>query len=276
MSHGPLTRARTHPSNTRSCVKYTTTYWRRSSSTSRMYTHIHTCIHTHKHTHTQTYTPCRHTYAHTHIHTYTPTHAMPAHTLALSHTFFRYMCEILVFGVVISPTCAHLYTQAHTHAYTHAMLAHVHKHTYTHTHVMPAHTLALSRTFKGTANPTWGDIFESPKLKARTSLSPRFTEKRRSSFEHWALKHFSKISRQVGLSVYLGHPATSLKKKTNYRALLKKMNYKHMASCTSAPHCSIFKRETCSKSSAMRPGRRLGLPSAAFGKSKFVRVASVP
>jgi len=34
-----------------------------------------------------------------------------------------------------------------------------------------------------TVNPTWGDIFESSKLKARTSLLPRFSEKRRSSFE---------------------------------------------------------------------------------------------
>jgi len=29
----------------------------------------------------------------------------------------------------------------------------------------------------------WGDIFESSKLKARTFLLPRFSEKRRSSFE---------------------------------------------------------------------------------------------
>ena len=36
---------------------------------------------------------------------------------------------------------------------------------------------------RSTANPTWGDIFESSKLKARTSLLPRFSEKRRSSFE---------------------------------------------------------------------------------------------
>jgi len=34
-----------------------------------------------------------------------------------------------------------------------------------------------------TANPTWGDIFESSKLKARTSLLPRLSEKRRSNFE---------------------------------------------------------------------------------------------
>jgi len=34
-----------------------------------------------------------------------------------------------------------------------------------------------------TANPNWRDIFESSKLKARTSLLPRFSEKRRSSFE---------------------------------------------------------------------------------------------
>jgi len=34
-----------------------------------------------------------------------------------------------------------------------------------------------------TANPTWGDIFESSKLKAQTSLLPRFNEKSRCSFE---------------------------------------------------------------------------------------------
>jgi len=53
-----------------------------------------------------------------------------------------------------------------------------------------------------TANPTWGDIFESSKLKARTSLLPHFTEKRLSSFELWALKQHSKMSPQVGLAVY--------------------------------------------------------------------------
>jgi len=42
-----------------------------------------------------------------------------------------------------------------------------------------------------TANPTWSDTFESSKLKARTSLLPRFNEKRRSSFELWALKQHS-------------------------------------------------------------------------------------
>ena len=34
-----------------------------------------------------------------------------------------------------------------------------------------------------TPHPSWGDIFESSKLKARTSLLPRCSEKRRSSFE---------------------------------------------------------------------------------------------
>jgi len=52
-----------------------------------------------------------------------------------------------------------------------------------------------------TANPTWGVIFESSTLKARTSLLPRFDEKRRSSFELWALKQHSKMSPQVGLAV---------------------------------------------------------------------------
>jgi len=40
------------------------------------------------------------------------------------------------------------------------------------------------------------------KLKARTSLLPRFSEKRRSSFELWALKEHSKISPHVRLPVY--------------------------------------------------------------------------
>jgi len=43
------------------------------------------------------------------------------------------------------------------------------------------------------------------KLKARTSLLKRFErfdERRRSSFELWALKQRSKMSPQVGLAVY--------------------------------------------------------------------------
>jgi len=52
-----------------------------------------------------------------------------------------------------------------------------------------------------TANPTWCDIFESSKLKARTSLLPRFSAKRRLSFELRALKQHSKMSPQVGLAV---------------------------------------------------------------------------
>ena len=46
-----------------------------------------------------------------------------------------------------------------------------------------------------------GCHFESSKLKAQTSLLPRFSEKRRSSFELWALKQHSKMSPQVGLAV---------------------------------------------------------------------------
>jgi len=44
-------------------------------------------------------------------------------------------------------------------------------------------------------------LFQSSKLKARTSLLPRFSEKRRSSSELWALKQHSKMSPQVGLAV---------------------------------------------------------------------------
>ena len=42
---------------------------------------------------------------------------------------------------------------------------------------------------------------QSSKLKGRMSLLPRFIEKRRSSFEFWALKQHSKMSPQVELAV---------------------------------------------------------------------------
>jgi len=64
-------------------------------------------------------------------------------------------------------------------------------------------TFSAYHSCAGTANPTWDVIFESSKLKARMSLSPRFSEKRRSSFELWALKQYSKMSPQVGLAVCL-------------------------------------------------------------------------
>jgi len=57
--------------------------------------------------------------------------------------------------------------------------------------------MRMKNEAKGTcsyaANPTWGDIFESSKLKARMSLLPRFSQKRRSSFELLALKQYSKM-----------------------------------------------------------------------------------
>ena len=39
--------------------------------------------------------------------------------------------------------------------------------------------------------------FQSSKMKARTSVLPRFSGKRRSSFELWALKELSKISHKL-------------------------------------------------------------------------------
>jgi len=59
-----------------------------------------------------------------------------------------------------------------------------------HTRSQNCHELKVRRREKiekkrknNTANPTYGDIFESSKLKAQTSLLPCFSEKRRSSFE---------------------------------------------------------------------------------------------
>jgi len=46
-------------------------------------------------------------------------------------------------------------------------------------------------------------LFQSSKLKARTSLLPRFSEKRLSRFELWALKGLSKMPSHVGLAVFI-------------------------------------------------------------------------
>jgi len=55
-----------------------------------------------------------------------------------------------------------------------------------------------------TAYPTWQwhfrKLFQSSKIKVRTSLLPRFSEKRLSSFELWALTELSKMSSQMGLA----------------------------------------------------------------------------
>ena len=52
-----------------------------------------------------------------------------------------------------------------------------------------------------TANSTWGIIFESSSLKAWTSLLPRFSAKRYSSFKLWTLKQHLILSPQVALAV---------------------------------------------------------------------------
>jgi len=78
----------------------------------------------------------------------------------------------------------------------------------------------------------WGDFFEccfeqSSKLKARTSLLPVFSEKRRSSFkfEHGALKQLSKMSLQMELAVQshcprgLQYPKQSERRVTGSRLL---------------------------------------------------------
>ena len=44
-------------------------------------------------------------------------------------------------------------------------------------------------------------LFQSSKLKARTSLLPHFSKKSLSSFELWTFKELSKMSPQMGLAV---------------------------------------------------------------------------
>ena len=50
-------------------------------------------------------------------------------------------------------------------------------------HMQPLVLLSRPRPIVSPANPTWGDIFETSKLEAQTSLLPRFSEKRRWSLE---------------------------------------------------------------------------------------------
>ena len=70
-----------------------------------------------------------------------------------------------------------------THTHTHS-----HSHTNTNTHVH-THSYLYSLSHLGCY---FRMLFQSPKLKARTSLLPRFNKKRHSSCELW--KSFSKMS----------------------------------------------------------------------------------
>jgi len=100
-----------------------------------------------------------------------------------------------------------LVTFIHSHSFIHSTFTHLTQlHSWTIQNTTTHRTSHLLHWISHvlhtcTANPTWGDIFESSKLKARTSLLPRFSEKRRSSFELWALKQHSKMSPQVGSAV---------------------------------------------------------------------------
>ena len=70
--------------------------------------------------------------------------------------------------------------------------------------------------------------FESSKLKARTSLLAHFGEKRRSSFELWALKHHSKMSPQVELAVL------------TYLFSGNKSNHRHLSFNITSPRPGLF------------------------------------
>jgi len=90
----------------------------------------------------------------------------------------------------------YVYTLQHTATHCNTL-----QHTATHCNTLMWYVYVYMEC-GSTANPTWVDIFERSKLKARTSLLPRFSVKRRSNFELWALQLHSKMSPQVGWAVY--------------------------------------------------------------------------
>jgi len=115
-----------------------------------------------------------------------------------AHTVSRRLHEInlKVVIMVLNDLYIHIYIQMyactcicidmHPYSLTHTCICidmHPYSLSHTHTHTHSMEDVECLKDYIHTANPTWGDIFESSKLKARTSLLPRFNGKRRSSFE---------------------------------------------------------------------------------------------
>ena len=122
------------------------------------YTYIHT--YTYKYTHIHEYT---FVYIHTHEFTYIPSfHKRLASTYSQQQSVRLY---------IHTRTYIHLWIYTYTHVKTHIYIR-ISLHIYSQSH--------LGWHFRM--------LFQSSKLKAWTSLLPRFSEKRRSSFELWALK----------------------------------------------------------------------------------------
>jgi len=72
--------------------------------------------------------------------------------------------------------------------------------------ILQGRTVTIPTIWHITANPTWGDICESSKLKARSSLLPRFSEKRRLSFELSVKRDDRALSFELWNSIRKCHP----------------------------------------------------------------------
>jgi len=139
-----------------------------------IYTHTHTYVYTYIHTHTLQALPTAwnstvRTHTHTYINAHINTNHRPYQRLEiLPRTHWQMLATMILKFFKVHIVKSHLATQC-------------------------------------TADPIWHFrmLFQSSKLRARTSLLPRFSEKRRSSFRLWCLKELSKLSRQVGLVVLL-------------------------------------------------------------------------
>ena len=144
---------------------------------------------------------------------------MYMHTRILSQRGLQFM---YIYNYVFIYIYIHVYICTNTHTHTH-MHSHLgpslketcHSYLYTHTYIyiyiytntyidicIYIHTYIRGIFFKkySQSHVGWNfrKLFQSSKLKDRTSLLLRFREKRRSSFELWALKEFSKMSPHVG------------------------------------------------------------------------------
>ena len=139
----------------------------------------------------------------TYIDTWVTSHLEMRHVTHMNATLHTYECDtshvytsIHAVWIDSNRECMHTHTHAHTNAHLHA-----HTHTGVHNRTIHAYTHTLCAYITGTANPTWGDIFEwcfkaqSSKLESLFSLKRGKRDVRTLSFE------LSKMSPQLGLAV---------------------------------------------------------------------------
>ena len=187
-------------------------YIQSGSFKNQTHTHAHTHRDTHTHSHTHTYTHT-HTHAHTHTHTHILFRSFENKTLTHTHTNIRTHTHTHKHALSLTHTNTCTLTRQCTHSpsgsienkkksfsyldyglpivqdegtFIIARHCNTLRHTATHCNTLfVSRFVWIAQDEEGTANPTWGDIFESS-LKAQSSKLERLFALKRGKRDVWA------------------------------------------------------------------------------------------